>query len=329
LLRIDIGPDDLAATRFAIAPLAELEHLLRKLDRPHSRTTAGLAVRASRWGQRYAPLRNGLEARALRALRPTGWGADFIAPPPSGMANTPEGDLAVVRATPPAVVRAQVRHALDMGGPVDADVRAVLTRGDVAGWLAGALERMWRALVAADWPLLVAIAERDVLHRADRLTRGGWAAALDGLHPGLRWHDGAVVVTGRPDERARLDGRGLVLVPSVFLHPRLATYLEPPWQPTIIYPARGSSALWESRPATPDSLARLLGTSRAELLQQLDSPASTTQLVAATGYALGAVGDHLKVLREAGLVAGTRAGRSVIYRRTPVGDAVVAGAATD
>jgi DNA-binding transcriptional ArsR family regulator len=245
------------------------------------------------------------------------------------MANTPERDLAVVRATPASVARAQVRRALELVGPVESDVRAVLARRDMVDRVADALELMWRALVAPDWPQLLAIAERDVLHRADRLTRGGWAAALDGLHRGLQWRDGAVVITGRPDERARLDGRGLVFVPSVFLHPWLATYLDPPWQPTVIYPARGSAALWESRATTPAALAGLLGSSRAALLLQLDAPASTSQLVATTGYALGAVGDHLRVLREAGLVARARAGRSVIYRRTPVGDAVVAGAATD
>lgn len=325
-----MGPDDLAASRFAVAPMAELEHLLRKLDRPHSRTPLGAAIRASRWAQRYAPLRRTLDARVLRALRPTGgWGVDFTAPPPSGMANTPADDLATVRATPSAIARAQVRRALALTGAVDEDVYAVLHRRDVARWVGDALGRMWDALVAPDWPQLLAIVERDVLHRADLLTRGGWAAALNGLHPGLHWRDGAVLIDDHVDRVSQLDGRGLVFVPSVFTHPALATYLDPPWQPTIIYPARGSAALWEPQPTTPAALARLLGSTRAELLLRLDAPASTTQLVRTTGYALGAVGDHLRVLREAGLVTGARTGRSVVYRRTPIGDAVVAGAAAD
>lgn len=324
-MRIEVGPDDLAASRFAIAPMTELEHLLRKLDRPNARTASGRAVRASRWAQRYEPLRRDLDARVLRALRPTGWGVDFTAPPPTGMARSPADDLAAIRATPRAIAHDQIRHALALTGPVADDVRAVLARRDVTAWLADALERMWHALVAPDWPQLLAIAERDVLHRADRLVRGGWAAALDGLHPTLRWQDGAVVTRAQPGETVRLDGRGVMFVPSVFLHPDLSTYMDPPWQPTIVYPARGSAALWEPEPTTPAALARLLGASRAELLLRLERPASTTQLVRTTGYALGAVGDHLRVLRDAGLVAGLRNGRSVIYRRTPIGDAVVAG----
>jgi len=54
-MRIEVGPDDLAASRFAIAPVAELEHLLRQLDRPGRRTATGDPARASRWARRYAP----------------------------------------------------------------------------------------------------------------------------------------------------------------------------------------------------------------------------------------------------------------------------------
>jgi hypothetical protein len=326
MLRIVVGPDDLAASRFAISPMGELESLLRKLHGPRSRTPSGAAIRGSRWAHRYAPVRFTLDARVLAALRPSGWGPDVTTPPPSGMAQGPADDLAVIRATSPAIARDQIDRALVMTGPVDDDVRAVLDRRDVTAWLADALERMWLLLVAPDWPQLLAIAERDVLHRADRLVRSGWSEALDGLHPSLRWADGAVEILGRPDETSPLDGRGLMFVPSVFMHPNLATYTEPPWQPAVVYPARGSAALWETESTTLPALARLLGPSRADVLVQLESPASTTQLVRVTGHTLGAVGDHLRVLREAGLVAKARQGRSVVYRRTPIGDALVGGA---
>ena len=52
-------------------------------------------------------------------------------------------------------------------------------------------------------------------------------------------------------------------------------------------------------------------------------PASTSQLARAFGMATGAVGDHLAVLHRARLVERARSGRSVLYRRTPLGDALV------
>ncbi|MEO3890795.1 helix-turn-helix domain-containing protein [Nonomuraea sp. B5E05] len=51
-------------------------------------------------------------------------------------------------------------------------------------------------------------------------------------------------------------------------------------------------------------------------------PATTTQLVRQLGLSLGAVGGHLAVLRESGLVTRTRTGRSVHYERTPLGESL-------
>ncbi|MPY38319.1 helix-turn-helix transcriptional regulator, partial [Streptomyces adustus] len=60
----------------------------------------------------------------------------------------------------------------------------------------------------------------------------------------------------------------------------------------------------------------------------LGDPMSTTQLVAVTGQGLGSVGRHLRVLLDAGLVRRRRAGRSVLYSRTPAGEALLEAART-
>ena len=72
-------------------------------------------------------------------------------------------------------------------------------------------------------------------------------------------------------------------------------------------------------PAAPESLRRLLGPTRAEILLLIGQPITTTQLAAVTGLALGTVGDHLRILADAGLAERHRSGASVLYQRTPMG----------
>jgi DNA-binding transcriptional ArsR family regulator len=107
--------------------------------------------------------------------------------------------------------------------------------------------------------------------------------------------------------------------------------LDPPWPPALSYPARGIIALRDHPASTAPraALGRLLGSSRAQILLALDQPTSTTQLAAILGQSLGALGDHLAVLRDAGLVTRARSGRSVLYTRSPVADALTASAAPD
>ncbi|EDY58892.2 ArsR family transcriptional regulator [Streptomyces sviceus ATCC 29083] len=100
-----------------------------------------------------------------------------------------------------------------------------------------------------------------------------------------------------------------------------------PWQPTVIYPARGMGGLHgDVVPRPSEALARLLGRQRAAVLAGLGDPASTTDLARRHGLAPSTVSAHLAVLREAGLLRSRRQGHRVLYGRTALGDAVVAGA---
>lgn len=87
--------------------------------------------------------------------------------------------------------------------------------------------------------------------RCMRLVHSGWGAALEDVHERVRWRAGLVEVRNRSQDDVHLDGRGLVFGPSVFLRSGPATYTEPPWQPAVVYVARGSAALWDPPPTTP------------------------------------------------------------------------------
>lgn len=103
--------------------------------------------------------------------------------------------------------------------------------------------------------------------------------------------------------------------------------MDDPWPRTLVYRARGTAALWGEQETAPrpDALTALVGRARARLLLALDAPASTSHLARSLAMAPGAVGDHLAILRGAGLLVRARSGRSVLYRRTPLGEALVGG----
>ncbi|WP_435069372.1 ArsR family transcriptional regulator [Amycolatopsis thermoflava] len=86
--------------------------------------------------------------------------------------------------------------------------------------------------------------------------------------------------------------------------------------------AREAGALWAARSPSA-SVVRLLGRARAELLEALHSPATTTDLARALAVTPSAVSQHLRILRENGLVTRERSGRSVLYVITPLGEALI------
>jgi DNA-binding transcriptional ArsR family regulator len=332
VLRINVRNEDLTMTRFALSPLWELIQALRLL--PGGSRQLGEPVLRPwllRARNRYRALARGTDLGVIRALTPPSWGADFLAPVPASVHTTIGDLLDQVRSTPADQVQREVAAALARQPRVDPRIGRILTSDRAAGYVADVLAAAWRALLEPEWRTLRAILERDVVYRAGQLASRGWAAALTDLHADLSWRKGQIELNRWPagdgaDDHADLGGRGLLFIPSVFIWPQLALSLDPPWPPALIYPARGVSVLWEQpgRTGPGNALHRLLGTSRAAILLALEDPASTSQLAATLGQSLGGTGDHLAVLREAGLVARARSGRSVLYRRTPVGDALAA-----
>jgi len=110
-------------------------------------------------------------------------------------------------------------------------------------------------------------------------------------------------------------------VPCAFAFPRADVVVCEPYPVAVAYTHRGAGSLWQtqSRTSAPPT-AKLLGTSRAEILALLDSPISTTELAERAKLSLPAVSQHLAVLRANGLVESRPAGRTRLSRRTALGD---------
>ena len=103
MLRLDLGPDELAATRFACSALQETVASLRVLDDPTGHTMH------LPWYRDVAEHATRFDLGLLRALVPAnGYAPDFISPPPDSPLPDLDADLARVAATPPDRVHAEI-----------------------------------------------------------------------------------------------------------------------------------------------------------------------------------------------------------------------------
>ncbi|MFJ3582733.1 transcriptional regulator [Streptomyces sp. NPDC090127] len=311
--------DALAGSRFVLSPLAEVTAALQTL---HLDTSAHPGERA--WLDRHLPAYRArlaadpVDALLVRSALGTRWNADFVTPTPLGEGERGfEEELARVRATPTAAAVADL--AVSLGGPVP---EALASAPDLPRRTAELLTWVWREAVLPTWSRRRRILEADVLARTAMVALGGWAAALDELNPGrTRWlGDGRLQVNTRAYPPRSVAGGHLFFVPVTPSRGWVS------WEGTeryaIVYPCAGALAD-VTGPAVPSALAALLGSARAGVLVRLESPLSTSQLVALTGQGLGSVGRHLKVLLDARLVRRRRAGRSVLYDWTEAGAALV------
>ena len=307
-----VDADVLARSRFRISALAE--------------TVATLLVlngRPNRPGQlsRPAELRAAFRSRVaadpvgpafLKGALLTGWISDFLCMPPAEDHVTWASELGRIRSADAATLRA------DLAGDDPAFDRPDLPDrvADLLGWV-------WTEAVEPDWTRRERAFEADIVARTRRLSLGGWAAALNDMRPGMSWlGEGRLQINAYDYPPQSLADGHLLFIPSTTSHGWVGW--DRPNRYSVVYPCAGLLA--EGSPTAPDALRRLIGPARATLLSLLDAPMSTTQLVSVTGFTLGAVGNHLKVLLDAQLVRRRRAGRSVLYYRTTDGDRLVARA---
>jgi DNA-binding transcriptional ArsR family regulator len=324
-LALRFGPEDLLRCRFAMSPLWETTNAIRTLAEPQRH---GYHLPWLRQVQAELPH---LELAPLLAVQPHhGYTPDFLAPPPQSPLVTIDQELDRVRSTPADEVALELGRSLaQRQGPPPAALRALLTDPAAApGRLSELLERCWQLLLAPWWERIRDLLDGDIAFRARRLADGGLERLFADLDPSIRFNGDTLEVGGRGEGHRDLAGEGLILMPSAFVWPGVVLVLDLPWQPTLIYPARGIAGLWQT-PATqpPAALGRLLGRTRAKLLLALAEPASTTILARRFGQSPSGVSEHLSALRDAGLLTSHRVRHQIIYERTPLGIAV-AGAAT-
>jgi hypothetical protein len=316
------GVEDMARLRFAISPMEELTGSLRALLDP---AAAGLHLP---WIESGRGQLGGIDLMpALRLVPLAGYIPDFIAPPPTSPFETLDDQLELVRGSDPKTVKTELGWAYK-NRPLPAELEPMLAHPKrEVGRLADSFAAYWDRALAPHWDRLTALLQADIEYRAKQLTQGGPAAVFADLHGSVHWREDRLEIDQKHTDVVDLAGRGLMLLPSAFIWGRPLVIVDEPWLPALVYPARGVGTLWESAPTTPEALAALVGRTRASLLTALDAPRSTTEIARRLGVSAGGVSQPLSVLRDGGLVVGRREGRSVLYVRTQLADALVRGAA--
>ncbi|MEV6103173.1 DUF5937 family protein [Streptomyces sp. NPDC051940] len=315
---------DMAQIRFAASPMWEVLTSYRMLRAP------GEPPVHRRWLEQVRPrlAETGLDRGWLALLAPpTSYAADLLNPAPQSPFPTLESELDAIRRTPAERVRSELAKLAREDPGLERTPRYRLLHDEPAAMLekvAAEIETYWQLALAPYWARIRQALEADLFHRARQVAEHGAGQVLSELHESVTWDDGSLRLVRRHCGLTRGEyGSGLILIPTAFAWSRVLTVSVEPDPPQLAYPARGVGTLWEPRPCAVDAVAGVLGRSRALLLQELDTPASTSALARHFGLSAAGVSQHLTALRDAGLVTAHRAGRSVLYARTAVADALL------
>ena len=312
---------DVGRVRFAIMPFQEVLKAARGLGL--RQPPAGLAG----WRHAVRPL---LPAAARPALALCGAHPrhlpDFLTPQPPPQPLSFEEELAAALDDPTVPVAADTAaFAGVLGGSVPVVDDLIQHPDEGRRTLARSFVTLHRAVLAADWPRLQAQLAADVSYRARLAARHGVEAMLDTLCPRLvRWSYPYLEFAGPPAADYPLDGRGLVLVPSMFLTDGVHRQLNDRQQPMLFYPARTAAEFWRGglRTDGPDGrLAGPVGAHRAAVLRILVARPGlgTGEVAVALGVAPSTASAHVARLRRAGLVMTVRSARTARHELTPLG----------
>ena len=314
------SPAGLSRSRFAISPLAETVGCLIALQRRRSEPWLAPWVTGHQAAFRDWLEEDEVAGGLVPLIAATKWFPDYIGIPPLGGVRTRLADeLAVVAA-----------HTDEQVVASSADARQASWEPSATSWLglrglgqriAATLEDGWARFVEPDWPQRRAVLERDIMYRAGLLAAYGWQHAITDMGRKFAWVGDDAILFSHQDYPDRwIEDDGLIFVPYTCGGGTWTCERPPSY--ALVYPAWGVAA--RQPPDATDPAARLLGPGRARVLRALGQPATSTQLAAVLGLSLGTVSAHLAILRESGVISGTRSGRNVVYQLTSRGHSLLA-----
>jgi hypothetical protein len=262
---------------------------------------------------------------ALTALLPLGSkGVDL--PMLIGTAATIEQGVQNLLAVPREQLLVEMEFT-DREAKLPAAAWAVAETGQARLQLAAATVAAHRALIEPFWTRIHACLHAEHVAQLRTLADGGPDRLLASLQSQwVRWRPPVLEVLTSVDYDITLNGRGIALLPSVFVGQLPSLHLvpgDPTAMPWLILPPTGNRMeqrqLWGDPRPRGAALAALVGRNRAAALRTIAEGCSTTELADRVGISLAAASQHASVLREAGLITTHRQGSAVLHVLTPLG----------
>jgi len=287
-----------------------------------------------RWREQALARTSPAVLQVLRSLVPGGYYPDFLTPAESSLGL--EAGIEAVLSTP----RERMRAELDLlNGRLVALPSWVngLRDGDATmlHQLGQALRSYYETAIEPIWPEAHAHVEADRAMRARALFDGGVDGLLNSFRPLMRWSAPVLELDVPYSGDLYLSGQGLLLIPSYLSRHHPDTLRDPALPPVLVYPVQHDLVLTARSRGPDNTLAALLGPTRAAILDTIASGRSTGELARQVGVSAGSVSQHTAVMRDAGLILTNRVGKSVVHTLTPAGAAVLnanedpSGLATD
>ncbi|MFI6886853.1 ArsR/SmtB family transcription factor [Streptosporangium canum] len=322
MLRLHFTGDDLSRIRIASRPDPLWETVL-------SITLLGSGLGRTMFGPWRARARTELRRlprEHLHLLRhlapPRGAFPDFLTPPQASEGL--EEGIEAVMATPRRRLRREL--AVLPGLPSHARPLADGAPEKLAA-LGEALRAYHHAVIAPYRSRMQALVDDERAIRSRSLLDHGSEGLLAGLGPTMRWNSPVLEADYPRDHEIHLAGRGLLLIPSAFCWRFPITFVDPDLSPALVYPVPRMQDWWTGSTGGngPRTLANLLGTTRAACLRVIENGCTTGELARRADVAPSTASQHASTLREAGLIATTRLGNTVVHTLTPLGAALLNG----
>ncbi|MFD5074435.1 ArsR/SmtB family transcription factor [Streptomyces sp. NPDC058371] len=205
-------------------------------------------------------------------------------------------------------------------------------KGEARLQVAAALRACYSTAVAPYWSSVRSHLSRVRAAYAGTMADGGVEQLLTTLcGPSIRWRPPVLELAHTGDEDIHLNGRGLVIAPTMFSQQQigfLQAPLDPGRPPVLAVPTvidtSLDTALWQHAgdPVT-HSLDQLLGRTRAAVLRASVGGCGTLELAGRLDISPPAASYHATVLRNARLITTRREGKAVVHTVTSLGIAVL------